>query len=82
MTNTFNFKDSCNMVSAVCGTYVKKQEVIEYFNKEFDPEKEFTPEELKQIVRELVKGRERITTTIDQHSFGKNRWILEKEYTK
>ena len=66
MGKTFNFKESMNMVSAVSGSYVTRREVMEYFYGKFDQDKEFSPEELKQAVRDLTAGKEKITTRLDQ----------------
>ena len=68
MSREFTFMESMNMVSAVSGTYIKKSEVKDYFEATYDKNKMFTPEELKQIVRELTTGRERITPTIDNNN--------------
>ena len=68
MPRNFNFIESMNMVSAVSGTYISRKDVREYFNRTFDQDKMFTPDELKQIVRELTTGRERITGTMDNNN--------------
>ena len=68
MPRSFNFIESMNMVSAVSGTYISRKDVRQYFYDTFDQDKMFTPEELKQIVRELTTGRERITPTIDNNN--------------
>ncbi len=37
-----------------------------YFEKNFDKDKEFRPEELKEVVKELTTNRQRITQTMDE----------------
>lgn len=66
MAKTFNYKQSLNMVCAVSTSYVKREEIYEYFKKNFKEDKIFTPDELKQIVGEVVKGKKRITQTMDE----------------
>ena len=68
MAREFNFIESMNMVSAVSGTYISRNDVKQYFYDTFDKDKMFTPEELKQIVRDLTTGKERITSTIDNNN--------------
>ena len=48
MAKTFNYKQSLNMVCAVSTSYVKREEIYEYFKKNFKEDKIFTPDELKQ----------------------------------
>lgn len=66
MPKTFNYKDSVNMVTAVSTSYVKREEIFEYFESNFNKDKKFTADELKQIVRDLTTGKERITQTMDE----------------
>ena len=68
MAKAFSFKESMNMTSAVCGSYVSRKEVIEYFHNNYDENKMFEQEELKQIVKELTTGKTRITQTIDKNN--------------
>jgi len=60
MNQKFNFKASLNMVCAVSEKYISRREIMQYFEKEFDKDKEFTPEELKQIVRDLTTKKGKI----------------------
>ena len=66
MGKTFNYKDSLNMVTAVSTSYATRAEIIDYFEKHFDKDKVFTGDELKQAVGEIVKGKKRITQTMDE----------------
>lgn len=65
MSRIFNYKQSLNIVCAVSTSYVKREKICEYFEEHFDKDKTFTGDELKQIVGKLVKGKERITQTMD-----------------
>ncbi len=66
MGKTFKYNEALNMVTAVSTSYVTRGEIIEYFEKKFDKNKAFTGDELKQIVGEVVKGKKRISQTMDQ----------------
>ena len=66
MPKTFNFHDSENMCYAVTGSYVTKNEVLEYFRNKFPEDREFTGDELKAIVKDLIDGKERRTGTMKQ----------------
>ena len=68
MPREFNFRESMNMVSAVSGSFISRKDVMKYFYDTFDQDKMFTPDELKQIVRDLTTGKERITKTIDNNN--------------
>ena len=61
MKKEYNYKDSLNMVTAVSTSYVPREEIIKYFEENFDKEKVFSPEEIKSIVKELVSNRKRIS---------------------
>lgn len=82
MPKTVNFKDSVNMCYAVAGSYVTKKEVNEFFKANFPEDKEFTKEELQEIVRYLIDEKKRNTTKMKNIAFGplyKNNTNKEKD---
>ena len=54
MARTFNYKESINMISAVCSSYFSRKEIIDFFSKNFDENKQFDQDEVKQIVRDIT----------------------------
>ena len=74
MAREFTFLESMNMVSAVSGTYISRKDVRQFFYDTFEQDKMFTPDELKQIVRDLTTGKERITGTMDNN----NIWMQKR----
>ena len=56
MARTFSYKDSANMIFAVCK--VPKTEVDELLKKrEFNEESQLSEEDIKDIVKEIVVGK-------------------------
>ena len=65
MAKEYNYKDTLNMVTAVSTSYVPREEIAKYFEERFDKEKLFTSEEIKDIVKELVSNRKRISESFN-----------------
>ena len=55
MPKTFNYFEAKNMTHAVCGSYLSREQINQYFSENFTEEKEFTGDEIKQVVHELMK---------------------------
>ena len=68
---TFNYREARNMIKSVCSSYITRENIDEYFENKFDQEHVFSPNELKSIVEELIKGKKRITKRMDEMGFDK-----------
>ena len=66
MDRTFNYKESINMILAVCGSYFTRKEIMDFFNSNFDQNKQFRQEEIKQIVRDITTGKIKTSTKIGE----------------
>jgi len=58
MARTFNSDEALGIVTSVSIAYVKREEILEYFNN-FEEGKEFTKEDIMEIVKELTSGKTR-----------------------
>ena len=77
MAKIYNYHNAFNMVCAVSTSYVRREEIREYFKKNYNEDKEFSGEEIKQIVSTLVSGRERISPTMRE--IGYKKWFNSYE---
>lgn len=72
MARTFKYKEAVNIVKSVCCSYITREEIDEYFEKNFDKKHIFSQDEIKAIVLQSVKGRKRITKTFKEIEFHKS----------
>ncbi len=68
MSKVFNYDDALGMVTAVCISYVSKEQIVEKFS-EFEKDKEFTAEEIKLIVTKIVEGKQKKAPGIPPYKF-------------
>ena len=69
MPKTFSCREASNMMKAVCGSYITREEIDEYFESHYDEDYIFNQDEIKSIVPELMENRKRITNTMNDIGF-------------